>query len=61
VQVVPAGGLLGEQLAVPFVEVGEVVVAPVGDRGREVGAVRPLEGEQRRPEVRPEAFEDGRQ
>ncbi len=38
-----AGGLLGHQGVVPLVEVGEVVVAAVGNGRREVDPVLPLE------------------
>ncbi|GAA2930373.1 hypothetical protein GCM10010446_13800 [Streptomyces enissocaesilis] len=42
------GFLLGEEGGVAGREVGEVVVAPVGHRPREVGAVLQLEGEEGR-------------
>jgi hypothetical protein len=42
------GLLLGQQLAVPVGELVEELVAAVWDRGSEVGAVRQLEGQDRR-------------
>jgi hypothetical protein len=43
-----AGFLLGRQGVVPVGEPVEAVVAPLGDRGHEVGAGRPLEGQDHR-------------
>lgn len=40
--------LLGQRGVVPVGELVEEVVAAVGDRGSEVGAVRQLEGQDRR-------------
>jgi len=45
--VVGAGVLLGQHRTVPLGELIEEVVAAIGDGGGEVGAVRPLEREDR--------------
>jgi hypothetical protein len=43
-----AGLLLSQQGPVPVGELGVELVAPVGDRGPEIGAVRQFEGQDRR-------------
>ena len=48
-----AGLLLGQQGAVPLGELVEELIAPVGDRGSEVGAVRQLDGQLRFRRARP--------
>lgn len=52
-------GLLRQPLAVPGVEMSEVVVATVGNRGREVGPVRQLELTKSRGMVEAQTFELG--
>lgn len=53
------GLLLREQAAKPLLEFREVVIAPVGYRHREIGAVLPLEHEHGSGMVKPKAFDHG--
>jgi hypothetical protein len=54
-----AGLLLGQQRAVPLGELVEELIAPVRDRGSEVGAVRQFEGQDRRGMVGSQALQLG--
>ncbi len=53
------GLLLGQQLVMPVGKLVEELITPVGDRGSEVGAVRELEGQDRRGMVSAQLLQHG--